>query len=227
MPALALIKKMENKKKFQNQSDDEILQASDSRPSVQVSKWFSRGYLPHYHAPGKIQHVVICLVDAIPVKVIHRFHGFSNPQPHGLQKKPSIRAILDLGRGACLLKNRLAAGFVRDSILYGHPERYELHAWVVMPNHVHVLLKQNAEWSLGKVVSGWKRHTTKLMKVLPEAACYRKFDGSFQIWKPDYWDRYVRNSVEFEKLKRYIEANPVKAGLVQDPKLWPWSSATF
>ena len=46
-----------------------------------------------------------------------------------------------------------------------------------------------------------------------------------QVWQREYWDRFIRNERHFEAAKRYIAMNPVKAGLVDKPKDWPWGSA--
>jgi REP element-mobilizing transposase RayT len=48
-----------------------------------------------------------------------------------------------------------------------------------------------------------------------------------QFWMPDYFDRYIRNAEHFKKTVRYIENNPVKAGLCKHPQDWPFSSAWF
>ncbi len=48
-----------------------------------------------------------------------------------------------------------------------------------------------------------------------------------QFWIEDYFDRYIRNEQHFEKTVKYIENNPVKAGLCLEPGDWPYSSAWF
>jgi len=50
-------------------------------------------------------------------------------------------------------------------------------------------------------------------------------DRSGQLWQEDYWDRYIRDGEHFGKARRYIESNPVKAGLTPEAAAWPWSSA--
>ena len=94
-------------------------------------------------------------------------------------------------------------------------KRYELESWVLMPNHVHVLLKP--ENTLARQI-GWLKGRTAF-----EANRVMKHSGAF--WAKDYFDRWIRNRNEWEKVIRYIERNPVKAGLCKSPEDWEWSSA--
>jgi len=45
------------------------------------------------------------------------------------------------------------------------------------------------------------------------------------VWHREYWDRFIRNERHFQQVVEYIHQNPVKAGLVERPEQWPWSSA--
>ena len=96
-------------------------------------------------------------------------------------------------------------------------ERYRMLAWTVMPNHVHVLFMPMPGEQLGRIVSSWKRFTAR------EANLLLGRTGAF--WQPDYWDRFIRNDSHYAATVNYIDFNPVKAGLVEAPQLWPWGSA--
>jgi REP element-mobilizing transposase RayT len=96
--------------------------------------------------------------------------------------------------------------------------RYELRAWCIMPNHVHVLFKVGAT-SMSEIVGAWKKHTGRLANKLLSK------QGAF--WAEDYFDTYMRDEDHERKTIHYIENNPTKAGLILDPKDWPWSSARF
>ena len=97
-----------------------------------------------------------------------------------------------------------------------HGERYDLRAWVVMPNHVHALFKVDAT-PMAEILESWKKHTAQKANRL----LHRR--GKF--WQADYWDTFMRDSPHELETRHYIENNPAKAGLVFDPKTWPWSSA--
>ena len=103
----------------------------------------------------------------------------------------------------------------------GGPEqavRYELRAWVVMPNHVHVLFKVGAV-SMADIVGAWKKNTGRLANKLLGK------QGAF--WAEDYFDTYMRDAEHESRTRQYIENNPTKAKLAASPKEWLWSSARF
>jgi len=97
--------------------------------------------------------------------------------------------------------------------------RYHLLAWVVMPNHVHVLIEVIQGYPLGDVIHSWKSFTAKQAnKILGKT-------GAF--WQRDYFDRFIRDEAHFANVVNYIHHNPVKAGLVRRAEDWPFSSARY
>ena len=126
--------------------------------------------------------------------------------------------ILDNARcGAVFLRQRTIAALVRDRLLVMAEGRLcSLHAYVVMPNHVHVL------WTPQIALCDLLRHVKG-----PTAREANKILGrpGEQFWQEEYFDRLVRSEREFGQIRRYIEWNPVKAGLVAHPGAFEWSSA--
>ena len=110
------------------------------------------------------------------------------------------------------------ARLVADTIRTGEDESrfYELYAWVVMPNHVHVLvlpkvpLRQITQWIKGKTARG--------------ANLILERSGE-PFWQHESYDHWVRSQREFNNIVAYIEDNPVNAALAASPEDWPWSSA--
>ena len=86
-----------------------------------------------------------------------------------------------------------------------------------MPNHVHVLFSVLPGASLGGTVGSWKRYTARHAN--------QQLGRTGPFWQTEYWDRYIRNEVHFNATIEYIDQNPVKAGLVSEPSLWPYGSA--
>jgi REP element-mobilizing transposase RayT len=86
-----------------------------------------------------------------------------------------------------------------------------------MPNHVHVLLAVKEEFELGTVIKSWKMFSTRRIN--------ETLSRSGSLWAADYFDRYIRNEAHFESTLRYIEMNPVVAGLCDRPQDWPFGSA--
>lgn len=94
---------------------------------------------------------------------------------------------------------------------------YQLLAWVIMANHVHVLLRPHAP--LSKILMNVKSSSARQANTL----LHRTGE---HFWQDESYDHWVRNDRERDSIKRYIHLNPVRAGLVADPVNWPWSSAS-
>ncbi len=89
-------------------------------------------------------------------------------------------------------------------------------AWVVMPNHVHLLITPCVE--LPKIMHSVKGFTAR------EANRLLGRTGS-PFWQKEFFDHWIRNEREFERIRAYIERNPVTAGLAASPEEYCWSSA--
>ena len=89
-------------------------------------------------------------------------------------------------------------------------------AWVVMPDHVHILIYP-PDGNISKVMKRIKGRSGIVLK--------RGYPEFSKIWVPGYWDRRLRSEKEIVKHQEYIENNPVKAGLCSRPENWQWSSA--
>jgi REP element-mobilizing transposase RayT len=106
---------------------------------------------------------------------------------------------------------------VAETILSGAENRmYDLLAWVVMPNHVHMLMLPKIDL---RAIMQWLKGTTARQANMLLGRTGKPF------WQAESYDRYARNSKERDRLADYIENNPVSAGLVTAPALWRWSSA--
>lgn len=120
--------------------------------------------------------------------------------------------------GPMHLSDGRAAKIVVDSIVFGVPRRYDLFAFVVMPNHAHVLLLPRVP--LEKITQGIKGFTSRAINLL-------QGQGGRALWLDESFDHWVRDEEEFLRVIRYIECNPVKAGLCSAPQQWAWSSASW
>jgi len=101
--------------------------------------WNERGYLPHRDEPGLTQFVTFRLSDTFPGSLRSEWeHLWRIEDDH--ERRMELEAYVDRGRGACYLRRRDVAQIVETALRFFHAKRYEMHAWVVMPNHVHVLL---------------------------------------------------------------------------------------
>ena len=180
--------------------------------------WHSRGYLPHFDAPGIIQGITYRLWDALPAAVVEALVADTETTTDPA-KRTRLETYLNAGYGACYLRQPQIADIVEKNWLHFDGQRYKLVAWVIMPNHVHVMIETFAGWPLEKIVHSWKSYTAT------EANRLLKRKGAF--WFADYYDRYIRDEQHFANGVRYIHENPVKAGLVAKAEAWSFSSARF
>lgn len=113
---------------------------------------------------------------------------------------------LDECHGACVLRQPRVAAIVRDGLLFFENQRYELGDFVVMPNHVHLLIAPRDEWELETLMQSLKRYCARQIN----AALKRK-DTS--LWQKGFYDHIVRNEAELQRCREYIRLNPEKARL--------------
>jgi REP element-mobilizing transposase RayT len=179
-------------------------------------RWRSRGYLPHFDQPGLIQGVTFHLWDSIPEYVLRDLVNDPELAANPL-KRERIEAYLNAGLGCCYLKNPQVAAIVENAILHFDNKRYRLYAWVVMPNHVHVLIERFENYPLDDILHSWKSYTAN------EANLLLGRQGKF--WFREYYDRFIRNEKHFARAVDYIHKNPVAAGLVNSAEEFRFSSA--
>jgi putative transposase len=170
-----------------------------------------RRRLPHFHPDGEYLFVTWRLHGSLPVAppdVIYATPG------HAFAAQD--RALAQ-SHGTLWLSDTRVARQVVEAIRTGESRKlYELHAWVVMPNHVHMLILP--EVPLPKITHWIKGRTAR------EANLLLGRTGE-PFWQHESYDHWVRHEREFLRIVAYIEANPVSAGLASTPEEWPWSSA--
>lgn len=115
-----------------------------------MSGWHSRGYLPHLDVPGLVQSITIRLADSLPKGTLQRL--LAETEHDDQSRRQRLDALLDAGHGACWLGRGKIAALVEQALLDGDGQRYRLLSWVIMPNHVHILIETMPGISLGEVV---------------------------------------------------------------------------
>jgi putative transposase len=171
--------------------------------------------LPHWQPPAKDLFVTWRLSGSLPWKTIQ-----------ALQKNRTLRegerfrrfdAQLDGATfGPAWLKEPKIAALVIATLKdLDRKKLCRVHAYVVMPNHVHVLLEPGT--ALAKITKLLKGRTAREANLL-----LRRTGKPF--WQNESFDHWIRNSAQFERVRNYIERNPVSARLVANPEEWPWSS---
>jgi REP element-mobilizing transposase RayT len=186
----------------------------------------SRGYLPHREAEHPIYFVTFRLADSLPRELVARFRkerdasekatatGRSGADSAHLRELRSLlrraERCLDSGLGECHMRDSRIAKIVADAIQHFRGTRYEVLAWCVMPNHVHVVFSPLGENRLEGILHSWKSFSALTANRLLRRR------GPF--WQREYFDHLVRNEGSLLKIIRYVKENPQKAGL----RNWPW-----
>jgi REP element-mobilizing transposase RayT len=191
----------------------------------------SRGYLPHVKHEGASYFVTFRLADSLPQEVLLTFKrqhaeklralGDSKPAAHeaiDLELQRQIERYLDRGAGGCHLKRPDVAQRVAEALLFFHEKQYVLDDWVIMPNHVHLILWPMPKYTVSEILRSRKRHTARQANIL-----LGRTGETF--WQPESYDHWIRNDEEKSRIRPYIRNNPVTAGLCESPEEWRWGSA--
>ena len=175
---------------------------------------FYRRKLPHWQPDGAALFLTWRLHDSLPA-----------PSPVSLVNPGDGKAFVAMDRrldaaayGPVWLKDPRLAQLVVDCLRFGEAKLrlYRLRAWVVMANHVHVILFPDASLQrITKAIKGYSGHQAN--QILGRTGQ--------RFWQHESYDHWARDRYELERIVRYTEANPVRAGLVASEEQWPWSSA--
>lgn len=167
--------------------------------------------LPHYYPPGAILFVTWCLYGS-------NSHRMPRASHTGVAFAQSDRLLDRAISGSLWLRDSRIAGIVAETLECGETEYrlYDRFAWVIMPNHVHLVMRPLRE--LPNVMR-WIKGSSARGANLALGRTGKPF------WQPESYDHFVRNTGELNRIIRYVERNPVSAGLVASIEDWPWSSA--
>ena len=183
--------------------------------------------LPHWEQDSVAVFVTWRLEDSLPACLLHRFRF---ERAHWLEQhaKPwdktteeeyykrfgqRIDDWLDQGIGRCVLRDPVDRGILEERLTRFDGFRYSLKAFVIMPNHVHVLFCPHSRHSPDETVGAWKAHSARLIN--------RRRNCSGPLWQQKYWDRLIRSPAHGQRVLQYIRRNPVKANLpVHNFTLW-------
>jgi putative transposase len=209
----------------------------DEAPNLHRSGIHTRGYLPHVKREGAAYFVTFRLADSLPREMLMKFEQqraerlrrltdfakvgqTANDSEEAIARDfaRAVERYLDRGVGACHLRRPEVANLVADSLRYFHLQRYLLHEWVIMPNHVHAMVWPMPNFVLGDILKSWKQFTSRRVKQIIAL-------DNERFWQPESYDHWVRNDEERARISRYIRNNPVIAGLCKRPENWAWSSA--
>ncbi len=191
-------------------------------------------YLPHWRQEGATYFVTFRLHDALPIEKqkliqdLKRDSERENPEPHTEEQLAELHRLvgtqsekwLDAGLGGCLLRSSAHRNCLRSVLHFfdltrttdldeagKQPARFDLSSWVMMPNHVHLLVRplEPKRWSLEKILQSWKRQSAREINRIRQAV------GT--VWLDESHDSIVRDPQHLWRCLQYIGQNPVKAQL--------------
>ncbi len=195
----------------------EIPCSSFFNPEAEVQSY--SGWLPHWRQANKMYFITFRLADSVAQEKLHAWAAQKelwqscHPQPwnektwHEYHERftEAMERILDAGYGSCSLRQPAVAEAVQNALHYFDGKRYQLADYVIMPNHVHLLVRPTAGHALEEILHSWKSFTAK------QANAILHRTGTF--WRDESFDHLVRSVTQFEKFRAYILDNPVKARL--------------
>ena len=177
-----------------------------------------RRYLPHWSQAGRVCFVTFRLADSIPAARAAELRRErqawcqAHPEPYTPAQwreyhtlfSARVEQWLDQCSGSCVLGDPLCAQVVADAMDVFEGRRYRLDQWVIMPNHVHVLVTPSGRFTLEAVLQGWKSFTSH--------AINRLLGRHGRLWQGESFDHIVRSAAHLERFRQYIRDNPAKAG---------------
>ena len=185
----------------------------------------TRRRLPHWKKDGAIYWITFRLVDAIPRDKRYVFQEARklwlkrHPEPwtdaewkkYSRRFDERIESWLDAGMGSRALAHVDAREAVKNCLLRFNGERHRLHAAVIMPTHVHLLMEPLEGHDLSRILQGIKGASAREINKLAGVT------GTF--WLNESYDHVVRSEKQYWRFVRYIAENPASAGL-RDHEYW-------
>lgn len=183
--------------------------------------------LPHWTREGAAYAVTFRLADSLPESAVARLVAIKDEVERKFAagaaalsleelarrskaKSEAFLRLLDEGHGACVLRDDRVAEVVAGALLHFKDQRYRLHAWCVMPNHVHAVVEPMEGHSLSSILHSWKSFTAHQIN---------KLQGrTGTLWQSESYDHLIRDNADFNHHVAYVRENPVAAGL----KNWKW-----
>ncbi len=208
-------------------TDDELFALFDPGEDVEIT----HRNLPHWEQAGRTYFITFRTADSLPRAVLELWYAQRNdwlqrqgidperPDWHdAFERLPArlrrefnhtfanrFHRHLDDCHGACVLRQPRLAQIVGKSFLHFDGKRYEMGDFVVMPNHVHLLVQFTGPVAMKKQCFSWKHYTATQIN--------REVGQAGHFWQGESFDHLVRSPEQFEYLRQYIAENPRRANL--------------
>jgi len=191
-----------------------------------------RSHGPHLQFTDSILFITWRLAFTLPKHVLQLFNEIRSNETDREQKLDELKydntyiftkfwaydeALGNLPQPGLSLINAPVAELHRATIHFSIVKMYDLHAFCIMSNHVHLVVRALSKgdvtcFAVNQIVQNIKKYTSKKINEL--------LGSSVQIWDNYYFDRIIRDEENFNNVISYVLNNPVKAGLVYSAKKW-------
>ncbi len=178
--------------------------------------------LPHWNCENAIYHICFRLADSIPDekqtqwleerKLLFYSTSFKNGRLNREEQQrlkylfsDRIGKYLDAGYGESHLRKPEVALIVQETLKHFDGLRYYLHAWSIMPNHVHVIVEPAVGYEIKRIVHTWKSYSAHRIN--------KNLHINGQFWGQESYDHIIRSEKEYWFQVEYVWSNPDKAGL--------------
>lgn len=187
-------------------------------PDLPITRY--ERHLPHWRQSGATYVVTFRLGDSLPQSKLRELETLRSEwqsrirppwteetwQAYSREAMRRVEGWLDQGMGSCVLRDKAAANCVANALTYFEGQRYQLGCFVVMPNHVHLVVRPYSDDDpLERLLQSWKRFTAREINLL------RSQSG--KLWQDESYDRIVRDEEHLYRCVQYIGSNAVRAGL--------------
>jgi len=195
---------------------------------------FHRRHLPHVYLPNAVYFITFRLAGSLPQSVIGALR-----EKVRLQKDSWIgfvdyeRALEESVCDVHWLSKEEIADLVAESIQYRDRVDYDLAAYCIMPNHVHMVIgvgEHELFRPVGQIDNLSNKDISKIMQSLKRYTATRANEILHRIgafWQDESFDHIIRSETELDRIVKYVVYNPVKAGLVKEWREWKWSYTIF
>jgi len=170
--------------------------------------------VPHWDQLGKLCFITWRLSDSLPESKLQEFRMLrkewiqKNPKPWTVEQEQAYReafhdkidSCLDQGAGDCIFKHAEARKVFEDVLLEMNEDAFQLEAYVIMPNHVHLLLRLDAP--LSEVMKRLKGKSSRCLNL--------HLGKSGKLWQRSFYDTLIRSSRHLRFVLAYIHRNPEK-----------------
>ena len=174
----------------------------------------NRGDLPHWSQKNRVQFITFRLGDSLPQSKLEELTKLkqdwldSHPLPWSQDVVDEyerfvlvkVNRWLDAGYGSCVLSRPETRKIIYDALIFYDGTRYRLWAFVIMPNHVHLMASPIDADNMNKIIGNIKRYTSININ--------KAINNEGKLWQREVFDRIVRSGEHFERVIRYIKNNP-------------------